>query len=169
MKNQLNKFIVYFFSVALLLIFIPKSFSQVGITNLVIEKDTLLKLLNKYSFEKYYMEPNFPTKFLDKASKGYGFPEDDIMLAYIDASKIDNCKYGIVIGTKGLYINNSTTSSSPGKKFIPYSKFKNHDLMIANKNEFRIEFVGIEVFGLNNESKAKLEELLRQIKYWYLK
>lgn len=137
--------------------------------DIIINEDSLTKLMHRYSFERFYVEPNFPTKFLDKKTKAYGVPDEEKIVGYIDASLGGNCKYGIAIGLKGLYLCNSGSCSSEGTKFISYYKFKNNDLGIHLKNEFQIEFTGIDVIGLSKAEKAKAAELIKQIKYKFLR
>jgi hypothetical protein len=141
-------------------------YAQEGIT---LNKDSLLNIIRKFNFERFYTQENFPTKFLDKAAKWYAVPEDETMLGFIDASIQGNSKYGCVIGLKGFYVYNSDKSASPGPKFIPYIKLKLNDVAVQDKFDYRIDFSNIEVFGLSKESKQKVGELLRLIKSRLLK
>lgn len=164
MKSSMFKLIVLtilFFSTDAFQLKAQTMYAQEGIT---LNKDSLLNIIRKFNFERFYTQENFPTKFLDKAAKWYAVPEDETMLAFIDASIQGNSKYGCVIGLKGFYVYNSDKSASPGPKFIPYIKLKLNDVAVQDKFDYRIDFSNIEVFGLSKESKQKVGELLRLIK-----
>lgn len=169
MKSSIFKFVVLITLIFNAHAFKLKSqtmYAQEGIT---LNKDSLSNIINKFNFERFYTRENFPTNFLDKAAKWYAVPEEETMLAFIDASIKGNSKYGCVIGLKGFYVYNSDKSASPGPKFIPYIKLKLNDVAVQDKFDYRIDFSNIEVFGLSKESKQKVGELLRLIKSRLLK
>jgi len=107
---------------------------------------------------------DFPVKFYKKKTKAYRVPQGEKVLAYVDASILSNCKFGLVIGTRGLYINNSRTSSSPGTKYISYNTLKENDLVRIDQNELKVEKTAIEVYGLGENEQIKLKALINQIK-----
>ena len=131
--------------------------------DLALNKDSLLKVLYKYSFEHYNVTPNIPKEYTEKKDK-YEVPADETVMAYLDASIMGNGKFGVVFGLKGLYIYNSKTSDSPGRKFLSYSVYKMSEVVRDGKNELRIGPVSIEIIGLGRTEQGKFEELLREMK-----
>jgi len=139
---------------------IAQSFKQ----PIILHKDSVLKILHRYRFNRYYVEAHYPAKFYQKKTRSYRVPQDEKVLAYIDASILSNCKYGIVIGTRGLYVYNSNTSSAPGAKFISYGTLREHDLLRIDQNELIVETTPIEVYGLSEDEQMEVKALVRDIK-----
>lgn len=130
---------------------------------LVINKDSMLKFLYKHSFEQYNVAPNIPKEFTEKKDK-YEVPADETIMAFIDASIMGNAKFGIVIGLKGLYIYNSSTSASPGRKVLSYTTFKLAEVLRDNKHELSIGPVKLEIFGLSKDDSIKAETFFKDMK-----
>lgn len=134
-----------------------------------VNKDSLAKLLNAYSFKRYYLPTRFPAAFIDKQNKVYRIPYEETILAFVDLSAGDECKYGLAFGLKGMYVNNAGLSTSRGPRYISYTVYKNNELRQIIKKEFQIEFKAIEIKHLEKEEQAILEKILREIKSKLLK
>jgi hypothetical protein len=135
---------------------------------LVMNKDSLMKFLFKYNFEHYSVAPNIPNAFIEKKEK-YEIPADEEITAFIDASVMENGKFGIAIGLKGLYIFNSKTANTPGRIFLPYSSFKLSEVTHEKKDELRIGPVYIDIVGLMKVDQNKAEEFFKDLKSKLLK
>lgn len=139
-------------------------FSQPENNPIVFQKDSLLLILNRFRFKKFYEAENIPPEFHRKKTRAYRVPQDEKIMAFIDASILGNCKFGIVVGVRGLYVNNSSTSLSRGTQYIPYSKLKEHDMIRIDQNEFKIDKTAIEVYGLGENEQSEFRELISMIK-----
>ena len=136
-------------------------------------EDATIFRISQPNFQKTLMEGHFGEKitrlimeaaFIDKQNKVYRIPYEETILAFVDLSAGEECKYGLAFGLKGMYVNNAGLSTSRGPRYISYTVYKNNELRQIIKKELQIEFKAIEIKRLEKEDQATLEKILREIK-----
>lgn len=162
--KKLPEFVFGFF-LFFTLLFCNAASAQTENTDGTFNNDSLVKLFSNYDFLGYYKGPVFPQEFVKRKSKNYGIPSDETIFAFVDASVLGNCKYGVAFGLKGLYINNSNTSSSGGTRFLSYANLRSHDLIRIDIYELTVGFTGIELRGLPLDYQKYFEDLIKQLKW----
>lgn len=161
MKQLCKKLLLSLFVVLNLHLF---SQDQPTFEDMSVNKDSLAKILSRYAFKDFYLPARFPAAFIDKQNKVYRIPYEETILAFVDLSAGEECKYGLAFGLKGMYVNNAGLSTSRGPRYISYTVYKNNELRQIIKKELQIEFKAIEIKRLEKEDQATLEKILREIK-----
>ena len=83
-------------------------------------KDIVAIVCKKYKCGDLYISPNIPRKKLNNLHENTYPPSDIEIFALIDSTVFGSSKYGMLITSSGLYLNNDTQSDTPGRFFIEW-------------------------------------------------
>ena len=127
------------------------------------QQSALLAAIAAHATEGLFVIPNIPEKMKLTVRKRYILPADEEILAIIDATILGSAANGLVIGQTGVYVRNDWTGSSPGRHFLPYSKYCT--LGIEQWGFYEVYLGGLG-FDMNTctMSKGAVVSLLRDVR-----
>lgn len=128
-------------------------------------KDSLMKLVSKFNFERYSVSPNLPSELMDKKADIFHVPKDETICAFVDASVNANSRFGIIIGLKALYINNFGSATVTGLEIMPYYALQTSDIIkMEKKKEYRVRQTYLNLVGLKKPDVLMFGTLLTELK-----
>jgi hypothetical protein len=109
-----------------------------------------------------YIVPYIPENKVRNARKSCMIPANESICALIDSTSFGSAKNCLVIGTSGIFINNDWSCSTPGRHFIPYTKFKTATVQKAGWFEIAIGGIHFNTAAVTMSNKrivALLEDV----------
>ena len=108
----------------------------------------------KHKWEGLFIGEDISGRKSDNVYDEFPISRDEEIIAVIDATLFGSCKYGLAIGTKGLYVNNDWTGTVR-RGFLSWDDLKDAHISMKNQNEvevtpnFTVMLPGTAIEGLD--------------------
>ena len=132
-----------------------------------INEEILLAVLRNHMGAGYFVYPNIPDKKLSNALKTCEVPEEEKILAIIDATVMGNAKHCLAIGQGGIYVHNDWSGKTPGRHYYSYKDFLTLNIERSGAYEVMLGNVGFNTAGASMKKDAivsLLQDLQRKLR-----
>ncbi|MBM4763816.1 helix-hairpin-helix domain-containing protein [Bacillus sp. B15-48] len=129
--------------------------------------DGLLTVCDKYMNESWYVGGAIPKKKLNRVMTEFPIPVGEEIIAVLDCTVFGSCKYGLALGTKGVYSNNDwTTTRRQGA--ISWDEFAHANILPHQKYEVDISANVIVNISGSRMNQEQLVDLLKNIQHYII-
>lgn len=91
----------------------------------------------KHKTEGLFVGKDISERKLENVYEEFPISRDEEIIAVIDATVFGSCKYGLAIGTKGLYVNNDWTGTVR-RGFLSWDDLKDAHISMVNQDEVEV-------------------------------